>query len=130
MATRTDLTAMGTTTITITIMTMGTSTAKVAITIMATIMTKKSRAVVRIVFCRELKDGRADRPSLRKVMQDKGKPGESRIAAYLRAAPMVAAQSDVMSPAVKAISKCGISMNSSHSSSSADNGFEIPGYDD
>jgi hypothetical protein len=57
---------------------------------------------------------------------------ESELMAFgsMSSAPLVAAQSDVMSPAMKAISKCGISLDSSHSSSSVDNGFEVPGYDD
>jgi hypothetical protein len=47
------------------------------------------RRVAPIGFFRELKHGRADGPSLREAMRDKGKPGESRIAAYLRAAPIL-----------------------------------------
>ena len=46
---------------------------------------------------------------------------ESELMAFgsMSSAPMVAAQSDVMSPAMKAISKCGISLDSSSSSSSS-----------
>jgi hypothetical protein len=47
------------------------------------------RRVAPVGFFRELKHGRADGPSLREVMRDKSKPGESRIAAYLRAAPIL-----------------------------------------
>lgn len=40
-------------------------------------------------FFRELKHRRVDGPSLREAMRDTGKPGESRIAAYLRSAPIL-----------------------------------------
>lgn len=49
----------------------------------------RKRRVAPVGFFRELKHGRADGPSLREAMRDKGKPGESRIAAYLRAAPIL-----------------------------------------
>jgi hypothetical protein len=51
--------------------------------------TPRKRRVAPIGFFRELKHGRADGPSLREAMRDAGKPGESRIAAYLRAAPVL-----------------------------------------
>jgi hypothetical protein len=47
------------------------------------------RRLTRVGFFRELKHGRTDGPSLREAMRDKGKPGEARIAAYLRAAPIM-----------------------------------------
>ena len=47
------------------------------------------RRVAPVGFFRELKHGRADGPSLREAMRDKSKPGEARIAAYLRAAPIL-----------------------------------------
>ena len=47
------------------------------------------RCLTPVGFFHELKHGRADGPSLRAVMRDKGKPGESRIAAYLRTAPIL-----------------------------------------
>lgn len=49
----------------------------------------RKRRVAPVGFFRELKHGRADGPSLRESMRDTGKPGESRIAAYLRAAPIL-----------------------------------------
>lgn len=49
----------------------------------------RKRILTPVGFFRELKHGRADGPSLREAMRDKGKPGESRIAAYLRAAPIM-----------------------------------------
>lgn len=49
----------------------------------------RKRRVAPVGFFRELKHGRADGPSLREAMRDSGKPGESRIAAYLRAAPIL-----------------------------------------
>jgi len=49
----------------------------------------RKRRVALVGFFRELKHGRADGPSLREAMRDKGKPGESRIAAYLRTAPIL-----------------------------------------
>ncbi|MBA3405606.1 MAG: hypothetical protein H0U13_13160 [Gemmatimonadaceae bacterium] len=51
--------------------------------------TPRKRRLVAVGFFRELKHGRADGPSLREAMRDKGKPGESRIAAYLREAPIL-----------------------------------------
>jgi hypothetical protein len=50
---------------------------------------RPKRRVAPVGFFRELKHGRADGPSLREAMRDKGKPGESRIAAYLREAPIL-----------------------------------------
>lgn len=47
------------------------------------------RRLTRMGFFRELKHGLPDGPSLRESMRDKGKPGESRIAAYLRTAPIM-----------------------------------------
>jgi len=47
------------------------------------------RRVAPVGFFRELKHGRADGPSLREAMRAKGQPGEARIAAYLRAAPIL-----------------------------------------
>ncbi len=49
----------------------------------------RKRRLMPIGFFRELKHGRPDGPSLREAMRDKGKPGESRIAAYLRDAPIL-----------------------------------------
>lgn len=51
--------------------------------------TPRKRRVAPIGFFRELKHGRVDGPSLRDAMRDAGKPGESRIAAYLRTAPIL-----------------------------------------
>lgn len=47
------------------------------------------RRLIRVGFFRELQHGLSDGPSLREAMRDKGKPGASRIAAYLRAAPIL-----------------------------------------
>lgn len=47
------------------------------------------RRLVPVGFFRELKHGRADGPSLPEAMSDRAKPGESRIAAYLREAPIL-----------------------------------------
>ncbi len=49
----------------------------------------RKRRLTRVGFFRELKHGLPDGPSLRESMRDKGKPGESRIAAYLRTAPIM-----------------------------------------
>lgn len=47
------------------------------------------RRMTSIGFFREFEHGRPDGPSLREAMRDSGKPGESRIAAYLRDAPIL-----------------------------------------
>ncbi|MGE0868043.1 MAG: hypothetical protein AB7P03_05770 [Kofleriaceae bacterium] len=60
------------------------------------------RQLVPVGFFRELKHGRPDGPSLRELMKDRAKPGESRIAAYLREAPIllyaVGPVTDVLEP--------------------------------
>lgn len=49
----------------------------------------RMRRVVPVGFFFELKHGRANGPSLRAATREKGRPGESRIAAYLRTAPIL-----------------------------------------
>ncbi|MGE0545863.1 MAG: hypothetical protein AB7O24_31460 [Kofleriaceae bacterium] len=51
--------------------------------------TPSKRQLMPVGFFRELKHGRADGPSLRELMNDRAKPGESRIAGYLRDAPIL-----------------------------------------
>jgi hypothetical protein len=51
--------------------------------------TPRKRRLTRVGFFRELEHGHPDAPTLRESMRDKGTPGESRIAAYLRTAPIM-----------------------------------------